>query len=61
MGERPYMNRLKKGDKVLFNNQILTLDNFDTWWGIWTFKEKSYPPVEYQKYDKPVKYHETII
>ena len=50
------MEDLKKGNKVLFDGQILTLDDFDTWWGIWTFVEKSYPPVEYQKFDKPKKY-----
>lgn len=49
------MDNLKEGDKVLFAGQILTLGNFDTWWGIWTFVEKSYPPVEYQKFDPPIK------
>jgi len=49
------MNNLKEGDKVLFDCQILTLDKFDTWWGIWTFVEKSYAPVEYQKYNEPIK------
>ena len=50
------MDDLKKGDKVLFDSQILTLDDFDTWWGIWTFVEKNYPPVVYQRFDKQVKY-----
>jgi|TARA_R110000823_G_C15543419_1_gene458412 hypothetical protein len=50
------MEDLKKGDKVLFDGQILTLSDFDTWWGIWTFVEKSYPPVSYQEFDKPIKY-----
>jgi hypothetical protein len=50
------MENLKKGDKVLFDGRILTLSDFDTWWGIWTFVEKSYPPVKYQKFDKPKKH-----
>lgn len=48
---------LKSGDKVFFNNKILTLDKFDSWFNKWDFIEENITPVEYQEYDPPVKLH----
>lgn len=51
-------NKLKEGDKVLFAEQILTLDYYDSWFNKWEFKEVSISPIDYQKYAPPVKFEE---
>ena len=43
------------GDWVLFNNEVLQTDYFDSHFNKWEFKNKSVSPVEYQRYDKPKK------
>lgn len=45
---RDYEN-LRRDEKVLYNGEELTLDNFDTWFGKWDFKERSVAPVDYSK------------
>ncbi len=52
------MNDLKEGDKVLFAGQILTLKYYDSWFNKWEFVELSISPVEYQKFDAPIKVSE---
>ena len=42
-------------DWVLFNNEALQTDYFDSHFNKWEFKNKSVSPVEYQRYDKPKK------
>ena len=46
---------INQGDKVEFNGEILTVSHIDSWFNIPVFKEKDYPPVEYQKYKRPIK------
>lgn len=42
-------------DKVLFGNHILTTDYFDSHFLKWEFKELAVSPIDYQKYNEPVK------
>lgn len=54
---RPDDNQILPGDKVLHNGEILTVDHYDSWFNKWEFKEKSIPPVDYDKNCRRIKDH----
>ena len=43
------------GDKVEFAGEILTVNGYDSWFCMWTFKERSFKPYEYKLQKLPKK------